>query len=318
MLDMYLEEALTRFVDAATANVEFLSSKGMPYDRMDGQGRTSRFALGRNVDRLAKLYFSRRPPPAVHTLRGRVRQTCAVHAGPLYEGNWMRKKLVLNIGLGLPLLLAAYLCTVAAWSATVVDEVFADYPVPLGAGVLSPSQQDILLKIEDPTFFQHGGVSLANGQGVTTITSSLAREAFLFHHELSGPKGMFQSFYRAVFNCCKKIDLGRDVMAVVLDKRLDKQRQLSLYAQQVYMGRANGRQVRGFEQAAAVYLGKPLARASDTEFAGLVGMIQAPNQYNPLSNRAAYEQRAARVIAVVQGRCLPDGWFDTGYEHCAQ
>lgn len=62
MLDMYLEEALARFVDAATANVEFLSSKGMPYDRMDGQGRTSRFALGRNVDRLAKLYLSRRPP----------------------------------------------------------------------------------------------------------------------------------------------------------------------------------------------------------------------------------------------------------------
>ena len=49
---------------AVAHHVEFLRSKGMPYDRMDGQGRTSRFALGRNVDRLAKRYLSRRPPPA--------------------------------------------------------------------------------------------------------------------------------------------------------------------------------------------------------------------------------------------------------------
>lgn len=231
----------------------------------------------------------------------------------------MRTKLksILKICLGLLMVLGVYLGVVAAWSMAVVDEVVAAYPAGQDGGALSPGQQDILLKIEDPTFFEHAGVSLANGQGVTTVTSSLAREAFLFHHRLSGVKGALQSFYRAVFDCCKKVDLGRDVMAVVLDTRMSKQRQLSLYVQQVYMGRAGGAQVRGLEQAAGVYLGTPLAKLSDEDFAGLVGMIQAPNLYNPLGNRAAFDQRAAKVRAVATGRCVPDGWFDTSFAHCA-
>lgn len=230
----------------------------------------------------------------------------------------MPKKRILRMFLSLSLLLFAYLGVVAAWSMSVAGEAIAAYPAALYGTALPPGKQSILLKIEDPTFFDHSGVSLANGQGVTTVTSSLAREAFLFHRELGGMAGAFQSFYRAVFNCCKKIDLGRDVMAVVLDSRLGKEQQLSLYAQQVYMGRANGRQVRGLYQASEVYLGKPLAQASDEEFAGLVGMIQAPNLYNPLGNRAAFEQRAAKVTAVATGRCEPDGWFDTSFEHCAR
>ncbi len=229
----------------------------------------------------------------------------------------MSKKTLRRICIGLPALLLAYLGTVALWSLAVVDQVVAAYPPAMYAGALAPQQQAILLKIEDPTFFEHGGVSLANGQGVTTVTSSLAREAFLFHTELPGLKGVLQSFYRAVFNCCKKVDLGRDVMALVLDAHLGKRQQLALYAQDVYMGRAEGKQVRGFEQASVVYLGKPLAQASAAEFAGLAGMIQAPNLYNPLSTRPAYELRAARVAAVALGSCVPDGWFDTSFAHCA-
>jgi membrane carboxypeptidase/penicillin-binding protein len=230
----------------------------------------------------------------------------------------MSKKTLRNICIGLPVLLLAYLGIVALWSLAVVDQVVGAYPPALYAGALAPQQQAILLKVEDPTFFEHGGVSLANGQGVTTVTSSLAREAFLFHSELPGFKGALQTFYRAVFNCCRKVDLGRDVMAFVLDRHLGKQQQLALYAREVYMGRAGGKQVKGLEQASAVYLGKPLAQASAAEFAGLVGMIQAPNLYNPLSNRPAYDQRAARVAAVASGSCVPDGWFDTSFEHCAR
>ena len=219
--------------------------------------------------------------------------------------------------ISLPALLLAYLGVVALWSQAVVDKVVAAYPPEQYAVTLSPDQQSILLKVVDPTFFTHGGVNLANGQGLTTITSSLAREVFLFHTDLPGFNGAMQSFYRAVFNCCKKVDFGRDVMAVVLNGHLDKQRQLALYAQNVYMGRANGKQIKGFTQASEVYLGKPLVQASAAEFAGLVGMVQAPNLYNPLSNRPAYDQRAARVAAVVAGNCVPDGWFDTAFEHCA-
>jgi hypothetical protein len=230
----------------------------------------------------------------------------------------MATKMIRIVGISLPALLLAYLGVVALWSLAVVDEVVAAYPPALYAVTLSPDQQAILLKVVDPTFFAHRGVSLANGQGLTTITSSLAREAFLFHADLPGFKGGLQLLYRAVFNCCKKVDFGRDVMAVVLNGHLGKQQQLALYAQEVYMGRANGKQVKGFAQASSVYLSKPLALASAAEFVGLVGMIKAPNLYNPLSNRPAYDQRAARVAAVVSGDCVPNGWFDTSFEHCAR
>ena len=231
----------------------------------------------------------------------------------------MTKKILRTLCIGLPLLplLLAYLGLVPLWMLAVVDDDVAAYPPALYANALAPAQQELLLKIEDATFFSHAGVSLANSRGVTTVTSSLARKAFLFHAERKGVKGVFQSFYRAVFNCCRKVDLGRDVMALVLNAHLDKRHQLALYAQEVYMGRAQGKQVKGLAQAASVYLGKPLAQARAAEFAGLVGMIQAPNLYNPLSNRAAFDQRAARVAAVATGRCVPDGWRDTGFEHCA-
>lgn len=47
---------------AVARHVGYLRSKGLPHDRMDGQGPGSAFALGRGIDRLAKLYLSRRTP----------------------------------------------------------------------------------------------------------------------------------------------------------------------------------------------------------------------------------------------------------------
>lgn len=76
------------------------------------------------------------------------------------------------------------------------------------------------------------------------------------------------------------------------------------------------RQLRGLRQAALAYLGKPLADLTDDELAQLVAMIEAPNEPHPLRNRAAYEQRLARVKAVLAGRCAPAGWFDTTCAHC--
>lgn len=64
-------------------------------------------------------------------------------------------------------------------------------------------------------------------------------------------------------------------------------------------------QVKGLEQASPSYLGKPLARISDQEFAGLVAMIEAPNYFHPIGNRAAYAARLVRVQSVVAGRCTP-------------
>jgi len=217
--------------------------------------------------------------------------------------------------LAIALFLLAYLLTVAAWSWSALDEALAAYPAA-GMVAASPRQTELLLKIEDPTFYQHAGLSLADGQGVTTISSAIARDVFLTHAQLAGGNGMMQSFYRGVFNCCKKVDIGRDVMALVLNAKVSKQRQLELYVADVYMGTHQGGQVRGLQPAAHSYFGKRLAQLSESEFAGLVGMIKAPNQFHPIKHRPAFDERARRVAAIMAGTCRPTGWFDTAFDQC--
>lgn len=215
----------------------------------------------------------------------------------------------------LALLLLAYLAVAAAWAWSTFDD--ARRLAPMEAIELSNRQAAVLLRVEDPDFYGHHGLSLGHGQGVATISSALARELFLGKDRLDGVPGMMQTFYRGVFDCCKRIDLGRDMMALVLDARMSKREQLQRYSATVYMGTHEGQQLKGLAQAARSYLGKPLEATTDEEFIRLAAMIKAPNHYHPARNPAALAERAARIQALLLGRCAPDGWFDTDYEGCA-
>ncbi|MFC0253793.1 transglycosylase domain-containing protein [Massilia consociata] len=209
-----------------------------------------------------------------------------------------------------------YLLSAAAWAWASFDDAIASFK-PLETIQLSKRQTAILLRVEDPAFYEHAGVSIGAGHGVATISSALARDVFLLHGEVDGLRGALQGFYRGVFNCCKRIDLGRDVMALVLDARMSKQAQLALYGASVYMGTHRGRQIAGLDEAARSYLGKPLATVTEQEFIRLVAMIKAPNHYHPSRNPAALDERAARIAALLAGRCAPDGWFDSEFAGCA-
>ncbi|MFN3790986.1 transglycosylase domain-containing protein [Massilia sp.] len=210
----------------------------------------------------------------------------------------------------------AYLAVAAAWAWTAFDDALRLAPLTETV-VLSERQAAILLRVEDPDFYGHPGLSIGQGQGVATISSAVARDLFLGKDRLDGVQGVFQAFYRGVFACCKRIDLGRDMMALVLDARMSKREQLQRYTATVYMGTHEGQQLKGLAQAARSYLGKPLAAATDEEFIRLVAMIKAPNHYHPSRNPAALAERAARIQALLLGSCAPDGWFDTDYAGCA-
>jgi len=213
--------------------------------------------------------------------------------------------------------LLAYLLIAAAWAWSTFDTAIARF-VPLPEMPLSARQVAILTQVEDPAFATHRGVSLGNGQGLATISGALARDVYLGGSDVDGVAGALQGLYRRIHRCCKRIDLGRDVMAVVLYVRLSKERQLALYASQVYMGSVGGRQIRGLPQAALTYLGKPLAATTDREFIGLAAMIKAPNHYHPTHNPAAWSIRVARITALLAGTCQASGWFDTQLDGCGK
>lgn len=216
----------------------------------------------------------------------------------------------------LAIFLLAYLALAAAWAWTVFDNALDLAPLTETVRI-SERQAVVLLRVEDPGFYEHRGLSIGQGQGVATISSALARELFLGKGRLDGAAGSLQSLYRGAFACCKRIDLGRDVMALVLDARMSKPEQLARYTATVYMGTHQGRQLTGLDQAARSYLGKPLEATTDEEFVLLVAMIKAPNHYHPVRNPAALAERVARIQALLLGRCAPDGWFDTDFEGCA-
>ena len=224
----------------------------------------------------------------------------------------LRRGFVLAIALVL-----VYLALAGAWAWTVFDQALALAPAGETAS-LSERQTAILLRVEDPTFFEHAGLSIAPGQGVATISSALARNVFLGEGRLGGASGALQGVYRAMFNCCKRIDFGRDVMTLVLDARMSKDDQLARYVATVYMGTHAGRQVHGLAPAALAYPGKPLGAVSEEEFIRLVAMIKAPNQYHPVRGPEALAQRTARIDALLAGRCAPSGWFDTEFTDCAR
>jgi len=210
-----------------------------------------------------------------------------------------------------------YLGTVWVWASSAAPELLKQISCNSSGLALKPQYKAALIKIEDPTFYEHSGLDVSNGQGLTTLTSGLAKVVFLGDYQLAGIKGRLQSFYRVVFDCCKKIDVGRDIMALVLDSKVAKQDQLNMFLNSAYLGTAYGKMIIGFEAAATAYYGKKLVDLSENEFNGLVAMLIAPNYYHPLNNPKVHAERVKRIKAVIKGQCEPEGWRDLTYEHCA-
>lgn len=215
------------------------------------------------------------------------------------------------------LLLPAYLGMAAGWAMAVFGDLAAGLP-PMRAALLTPRQTAILLAVEDPDFYRHAGISLAAGQGFATLTSAVTRDFYLDGARLGGAGGVFQSAYAHIQHCCKAIDLGRDAMTLVLDAKMSKDRQLDYYVAHVYMGTQAGVQVRGLALAALLYAGKPLAALDEREFIRLAAMIKAPNAYHPLRHPAPLAARAARIEALLAGRCTAAGLSDTLLRACEQ
>lgn len=208
-----------------------------------------------------------------------------------------------------------YLIIAVIWAAIYTDELvdqFNDIPDVH----LTEEQRKILLQIEDPTFDTHFGLDISNGQGLTTISSKLVTQVFYRGKRLGGLGGMFQSIYTSFFDCCKRIDFGRDLMAVVLNARMSKADQLQLYLKTTYMGGYKGVQYTGFNDASLAYYGIPLEKTSKSQFIGLVAMPLSPNQYHPYKYPAKHQARVIRIEKLLSGVCVANGWLDLEYEDC--
>jgi monofunctional glycosyltransferase len=214
-----------------------------------------------------------------------------------------RGRRILRVIAVLIAILLGYLAVAALWAYTVTPEVVMRASTPRLLELYSVPEDavDILLPVEDPTFRKHHGIDpFARGQGRGTITRALVRMLYLERYDLSGVAGGLQRAYRFVNRVAGPVDLGPDAMALVVDARLGKTRQLRLFLQHVYMGRHGTREIYGFRDAARAYFGKDANRLSRREVVMLVAMVAAPNQFHPVRHPNALAERVRRVEGLLR------------------
>lgn len=153
-----------------------------------------------------------------------------------------------------------------------------------------------VLASEDARYYWHFGVdplgmvraALTNlftrqtREGASTLSQQLARTLFRSH------VGMDES-------------LGRKwremAVALKLEFFYSKEELLLAYLNRVYLGMGN----RGFEDAAQFYFDKPAKDLTLNEAATLVGILPAPNRFNPVRDYdAAVEYRNRVILRMVQ------------------
>lgn len=156
---------------------------------------------------------------------------------------------------------------------------------------------DAFLSAEDKSFYTHSGIdftgvaravvknvqNLASGRrlvGASTITQQVAKN-FLLTNEVSFDRKIKEA-----------------ILAVRIERAFTKDRILELYLNEIYLGYGSY----GVAAAALNYFNKSLIELDISEAAFLAALPKAPNNYNPVTKRAAAKGRRNWVI----GRLLED------------
>jgi penicillin-binding protein 1A len=174
---------------------------------------------------------------------------------------------------------------------------YADFPPMLIRAYLSA---------EDKTFFSHGGIdylgvvsavfdnitSTGRSRGASTITQQVAKNLLLTNE---------YSYVRKVKEA---------VLAYRIEGALNKQQILSLYLNEI----ALGRQSFGVEAAAQAYFGKSVDQLAVHEMAFLATLPKAPEKYG----RPQHEEEAIQRRNWVLGEMVANGWLNSADLAAAQ
>jgi len=149
---------------------------------------------------------------------------------------------------------------------------------------------------EDKRFFQHSGFDPMRiikaaytdvkegrrGQGASTLTMQLARMFWLDQGKTVGRK------------------LAEMMLTLQLEQRFSKEQIFEDYANEVDLGYRGTFNIRGFGQAAEIYLGKDLSQITLPEAAELAGMIQRPGIFDPYRHPDRCKERRNVVLRLMR------------------
>ncbi len=179
-------------------------------------------------------------------------------------------------------------------------KIYADDDLLIGElkaekGIFVPISQipknmiNAVIAVEDSRFWNHRGIDyFAIGraivkdiihvglkEGGSTLTQQLTKVMFL------SPEKTF------------KRKLKEAILAIKIEKNLDKQEILELYLNKVYFGHG----AYGVEMASKIYFGKSVKNITLAEAALIAGLVKAPTSYSPYNNLTRAKERQQIVLS---------------------
>jgi len=162
---------------------------------------------------------------------------------------------------------------------------------------LSKRQREILIKVQDPGFYDHRGIDLCTpGAGLTTITQAIVKKLY------------FEQFRPGVAKIKQSL-----IARFVVNDLISKEDQLTLFINAMYFGRVDGRPVIGLESAAKAYYNRPVIVLTEEQYISLIAMMIMPGTFHIIDHPAWNRDRVRRIQALVDGTYKPKGLMDQFY-----
>lgn len=167
---------------------------------------------------------------------------------------------------------------------------------------LSKRQMEILIKVQDPGFYEHNGIDLSTpGAGLTTITQAIVKKLY------------FDDFKPGIAKIKQSL-----IARFAVNEFLSKEDQLTLFVNLMYFGSVAGKPVIGLESAAQAYYQQPVTQLNEDQYISLIAMLVMPNTFHILKHPDWNRERSNRIKALLAGEYHPQGLMDQFYGELPQ
>ncbi|SMN14310.1 Multimodular transpeptidase-transglycosylase [uncultured Candidatus Thioglobus sp.] len=200
---------------------------------------------------------------------------------------WLKRLILLGV-----VLFAVYLNQLH----TLVKDEFSK-PLETTNSTLSLEQYpkvlvNMLLVVEDQSFFQHSGVDFRE-------IARVLRDYLFYDKPMRGASTLTQQLIKnSLLTRKQTLDrkLKEALMALLLEYSFDKNVILNRYMNSVYLGQRGNYVVYGFERAAQFYFNKGINALSLQELASLVALVKGPSYYHLFKHPSRLKKRRNLIL----------------------
>jgi len=161
------------------------------------------------------------------------------------------------------------------------------YPKPL---------LNMLLLVEDQSFFKHSGVDFKE-------IARVLRDYWLHNKPIRGASTLTQQLIKNTLLTRERSisrKLNEVLMALLLEVSFDKDFILNRYMNTVYLAQQGGTAIHGFEKGAQFYFNQSVDALSAEEMATLVALVKGPSYYHPIKHAKRLFKRRQLVLSIYQ------------------